>query len=367
MFRRRNGRTEILLIEDRYSRWTLPKGKREKGETIETTALREIREETGVLGRILRPLTSVQYRYFHPDSGYVDKEVQYYLVEAQSETLNPALSEINGAKWFSPEEAWRIMHEEGYDNNLPVITAAYQHLGLSPGGPDDTFHTFGGKAMTVSNLASMIDHTLLKPEATAEDIDRVCREALEHGFAAVCVNPWWVSRAAEQLKESSVKVCTPVGFPLGVTTTEAKVAETKRAIKDGASEIDMVMNIGAFKSGDHKGVEEDIRAVVRAAEGYTVKVILETGYLDEEEIRQACELAKAAGAHFVKTSTGFGPGGATVEAVRIMRGTVGREMGVKASGGIRTLTAAKKMVSAGANRIGTSSGVAIVEEMKSGE
>jgi deoxyribose-phosphate aldolase len=217
--------------------------------------------------------------------------------------------------------------------------------------------------MNTTELASIIDHTLLKPDATATDIDRLCREALDSGFAAVCVNPWWVSRAAQQLKEANVHVCTVVGFPLGVTTTEAKVAETRKAITDGASEIDMVMNIGAFKSGDHKGVEEDIRAVVRAADGRTVKVILETGFLDEREIRTACELAKAAGAHFVKTSTGFGPGGATVEAVRIMRETVGREMGVKASGGIRDLATAKKMVSAGANRIGTSSGVAIVEEM----
>ncbi|GAA5344544.1 deoxyribose-phosphate aldolase [Planifilum fimeticola] len=217
--------------------------------------------------------------------------------------------------------------------------------------------------MTVTNLASIIDHTLLKPEATASDIDRLCQEALESEFAAVCVNPWWVSRAAERLKESDVQVCTVVGFPLGATTTEVKAAETKRAVADGASEIDMVMNIGAFKSGDRQGVEEDIRAVVRAAGGRTVKVILETGLLDEGEIRLACELAKAAGAHFVKTSTGFGPGGATVEAVRIMREAVGPEMGVKASGGIRSLAAAKKMISAGANRIGTSSGVAILGEL----
>lgn len=221
--------------------------------------------------------------------------------------------------------------------------------------------------MMVSSLASIIDHTLLKPEATATDIDRLCREALEYKFAAVCVNPWWVSRAAERLKGSNVRVCTVVGFPLGVTTTEAKAAETKEAVGDGASEIDMVMNIGAFKSEDFQGVEEDVRAVVRAAAGRTVKVILETGLLDEGEIRRACELAKAAGAYFVKTSTGFGPGGATAEAVRIMRGTLGREMGVKASGGIRSLAAVKKMVAAGANRIGTSSGVAIMKELMAGE
>ena len=218
--------------------------------------------------------------------------------------------------------------------------------------------------MKASNLASMIDHTLLKPDGTAKDIDRLCQEGIAIRWRDLRQSLVGVP-GGKQLKESSVEVCTVVGFPLGATTTEAKVAETKQAIADGASEIDMVINIGAFKSRDDRGVEEDIRAVVRAAAGRTVKVILETGLLAEEEIQRACELAKAAGAHFVKTSTGFGPGGATVEAVRLMRGTVGPEMGVKASGGVRTLAAAKKMISAGANRIGTGSGVAIMEECQS--
>jgi deoxyribose-phosphate aldolase len=214
--------------------------------------------------------------------------------------------------------------------------------------------------MKASEIASIIDHTLLKPEATSDQIDQLCQEAAEHGFASVCVNPYWVARAAERLKGTGVKVCTVVGFPLGATTKEAKAFETKQAIQNGASEIDMVMNIGALKSGDLEAVREDIQAVVEAADGLLVKVILETGLLNDEEIRVASEKAKAAGAHFVKTSTGFGHGGATVEAVRIMREAVGREMGVKASGGIRDLETAQRMVEAGATRIGASSSVAIV-------
>jgi deoxyribose-phosphate aldolase len=206
----------------------------------------------------------------------------------------------------------------------------------------------------------MIDHTLLKPEATEEQIRVLCEEAKEHGFASVCVNPYWVKQAAEWLKGSNVKVCTVVGFPLGATTKEAKAFEAKNAIENGAEEIDMVLNIGALKSGDFQTVEEDIRAVVETAGGAVVKVILETGLLSDEEIVKACELSKVAGAHFVKTSTGFGKGGATVEAVRLMRETVGTEMGVKASGGIRNAEMALQMVEAGANRIGASASVAIV-------
>jgi deoxyribose-phosphate aldolase len=214
--------------------------------------------------------------------------------------------------------------------------------------------------MNTKQLAAMIDHTLLKPEATEEQIRVLCEEAKEHGFASVCVNPYWVKQAAEWLKGSNVKVCTVVGFPLGATTKEAKAFEAKNAIENGAEEIDMVLNIGALKSGDFQTVEEDIRAVVETAGGAVVKVILETGLLSDEEIVKACELSKVAGAHFVKTSTGFGKGGATVEAVRLMRETVGTEMGVKASGGIRNAEMALQMVEAGANRIGASASVAIV-------
>lgn len=214
--------------------------------------------------------------------------------------------------------------------------------------------------MDLKTIADMIDHTLLKPDATASQIEKLCQEAQEYGFASVCVNPVWVARAAEWLKGSGVKVCTVVGFPLGATTKETKAFETRNAIKNGADEIDMVMNIGAFKSGDHTLVREDIAAVVEAAGGKTVKVILETGLLDDEEIRTACQLAKAAGAHFVKTSTGFGYGGATEAAVRLMRETVGPDMGVKASGGVRDVETARRMIEAGANRIGASASVAIV-------
>ncbi|MBH8597377.1 deoxyribose-phosphate aldolase [Thermoactinomyces sp. CICC 10523] len=214
--------------------------------------------------------------------------------------------------------------------------------------------------MNAKELAAMIDHTLLKPEATLEQIRFLCEEAKQYHFASVCVNPFWVKEAAKLLAGTDVKVCTVVGFPLGATTTETKVFETKDAVKNGADEIDMVINIGALKSGDSETVKRDIEAVVKAAEGKLVKVILETGLLNDEEIAGASKLAKEAGAHFVKTSTGFGNGGATVEAVRLMRKTVGTDLGVKASGGIRDQETAKKMVEAGANRIGASASVAIV-------
>lgn len=214
--------------------------------------------------------------------------------------------------------------------------------------------------MNGNKLAAMIDHTLLKPEATLDQIDRLCAEAKEYGFASACINPFWVARAAEQLEGTGVKVCTVIGFPLGATTSDTKAHETKEAIKNGAGEIDMVMNIGALKSGDIDQVRNDIAAVVEAAEGVPVKVILETGLLNEDEIRIACNKAKAAGASWVKTSTGFGPGGATVEAVRLMADTVGPELGVKASGGIRDRRTAEQMIEAGATRLGASSSVAIV-------
>ena len=221
-------------------------------------------------------------------------------------------------------------------------------------------------AIKPRDMSKMIDHTLLSPVAKVEDIRDLCQEAYDYEFASVCVNPIFVPLAAKLLANTSVKVTTVVGFPLGAATTEAKAYEIRNAIKNGAQEIDMVMNIGAFKSGAYDLVEADIRAVVDATRtaGITsdiiVKVILETCYLNEEEIIQACHLAKNAGADFVKTSTGFGPAGATIEAVSLMRKTVGREIGVKAAGGIRNYQDALEMINAGANRIGTSSGVAIV-------
>lgn len=210
-------------------------------------------------------------------------------------------------------------------------------------------------------LNRYIDHTLLKQDATKEQILKLVEEAKYYEFASVCVNPTWVSLAAKELAESVVKVCTVIGFPLGANTPAVKAFETKDAIANGADEIDMVINVGALKSGDVDLVETDIRAVVEAANGTLVKVIIETCLLTDEEKIVACQLAQKAGADFVKTSTGFSTGGATVTDVALMRQTVGPDMGVKASGGARSLADAQAFVEAGATRIGTSSGVAIVE------
>ncbi|MBS7530099.1 deoxyribose-phosphate aldolase [Hazenella sp. IB182353] len=215
--------------------------------------------------------------------------------------------------------------------------------------------------MDSQKIVSMIDHTLLKPDVKEDQIHKLCEEAKTYRFASVCINPYWVPLAKKNLQNSDIMVCTVIGFPLGINTKEVKAFETKNAVENGADEIDMVMNIGAFKSGSDQDVKEDIQAVVAAAQGKTVKVILETGLLNESEIKRASQIAKEAGAHFVKTSTGFGYGGATVEAVRAMRETVGPSLGVKASGGVRDLTSAEQMVDAGANRLGASSGVAIAK------
>lgn len=214
------------------------------------------------------------------------------------------------------------------------------------------------------DIASLIDHTLLKPEATPEQIAQLCSEAREYRFASVCVNPVYVKLAWDLLKGSPVKVCSVVGFPLGATPSEVKAFEAQRAIRDGASEIDMVIHVGSLKAGADDLVEEDIATVVKAchAGGAICKVILETCFLTEEEKVRGCLLARRAGADFVKTSTGFGPGGATVEDVALMRRTVGPDMGVKAAGGIRTLEALQQMVAAGANRIGASASVKIMQE-----
>ena len=211
-------------------------------------------------------------------------------------------------------------------------------------------------------VAFLIDHTLLKPDATREAIVRLCREAREFHFGAVCVNPYWVRLCAAELAVSSVKLAVVVGFPLGANETAMKVMEASRAIEEGAREIDMVMNIGALLSGDADVVEGDIAEVVSASHQRhaIVKVILETGLLNDGQKEQACKIAQSAGADFVKTSTGFGPGRATVADVALMRAKAGPTMGVKASGGIRTWDDCRAMMAAGANRIGTSSGVAIL-------
>ena len=212
-------------------------------------------------------------------------------------------------------------------------------------------------------IASLIDHTVLKPEATRADLVKVCREARQYHFASVCVNPYWVPLVRAELSGSPVKICTVVGFPLGATSTESKVAETGIALRDGAQEIDMVINVGALRSGDNEAVKSDIRQVVKAAHEAKaiVKVILETALLDDNQKAVACTLAKLAGADFVKTSTGFGPSGATAHDVALMRSVVGPEMGIKAAGGIRTLADLQAMTAAGATRIGASASVKIVE------
>jgi deoxyribose-phosphate aldolase len=214
-----------------------------------------------------------------------------------------------------------------------------------------------------SAIASLIDHTILRADATRQDVVKVAREARKYAFASVCVNPYWVPLVASELAGSAVKVCTVVGFPLGATATESKVAETEQAIRVGAQEIDMVLNVGALRSADHEAVKLDIKAVVDAAHrsGAIVKVILETALLDDNQKAIACTLAKMAGADFVKTSTGFSTAGATAHDVALMRSIVGPDLGVKASGGIRTLEDVKKMAAAGANRIGASASVKIVQ------
>ena len=214
--------------------------------------------------------------------------------------------------------------------------------------------------MDKKTIASMIDHTLLKPEATQAQIEKLCAEAAEYHFASVCVNPVYIPLAARLLKGTGVKVCCVVGFPLGAIAPEQKAAEAASCAAMGAEELDMVIHVGAAKAGDWALVQRDIEGVVKAAAGHTVKVIIETCLLTDEEKVKACEAAKAAGAHFVKTSTGFSTGGATTHDIALMRKTVGPEMGVKASGGIRDYETAMAMIEAGANRIGASAGIAIV-------
>ncbi|PLT34652.1 deoxyribose-phosphate aldolase [Bacillus sp. V5-8f] len=214
----------------------------------------------------------------------------------------------------------------------------------------------------VHNVAGLIDHTLLKADATKQQIKTLCEEAREYKFASVCVNPTWVSYAADLLKGSGVKVCTVIGFPLGANTPETKAFETRNAIENGADEVDMVINIGAIKDKDDELVERDIRAVAEAAKGKALtKVIIETSLLTEEEKVRACKLSVKAGSDYVKTSTGFSTGGATAEDVVLMRKTVGPHIGVKASGGVRNTEDAQRVIEAGATRIGASAGVSIVK------
>jgi len=243
------------------------------------------------------------------------------------------------------------------------VKTCFDHVGnVINAGAERITSTLGGIPQDLS-VASMIDHTLLKPDATPDQIAQLCHEARKYGFASVCINPGHVKLCADLLRDTNVKVCTVIGFPLGATSPEAKVYETETALRDGATEIDMVINIGALKGGDHSWVARDIQGVVQTSHnaGAIVKVIIETSLLTDEEKVTACLLAKQAGADYVKTSTGFAGGGATVQDVALMRRVVGPEMGIKASGGVHTFEEAKSMIQAGATRIGASAGVKIVQ------
>jgi deoxyribose-phosphate aldolase len=249
-----------------------------------------------------------------------------------------------------------VLYECCPDRLRGVLDAGATRLGL---------HAAGGAP---GEVAQLIDHTLLRPDATRAEIETLCREAAEHRFATVCVNPIWVGLSAARLRGSGVGVCSVVGFPLGATTPDVKHYETRRAIFDGATEIDMVINVGALKSGDLRVVARDIEAVAAPCRecGVTSKVIIEAALLTDDEKVAACTLAKAAGADYVKTSTGFGPGGATAADVALMRRVVGADMGVKAAGGVRDYQSLKAMVAAGATRVGASAGVKILQESRGG-
>lgn len=214
----------------------------------------------------------------------------------------------------------------------------------------------------MSQIAKYIDHTILKPEASSEQVIQLCKEAVSYNFASVCVNPCWTSLVKEQLKGSGVKTCVVIGFPLGANSTDTKAFEARKAVIDGAEEVDMVINVGKLKDKDYNYVEKDIAEVCKAANGALVKVIIETCLLNYEEKVIACKLSVKAGAHYVKTSTGFSTAGATTDDIKLMRETVGSDIGVKASGGVRSFQAALDMINAGASRIGTSSGIKMVEE-----
>jgi deoxyribose-phosphate aldolase len=267
----------------------------------------------------------------------ITRNVLVLLQEAPTpEAAGPALSPHNFTEWLRP-----------------VVHAGADRIGATLGA-----------APVDGALGHMIDHTLLKPDATQDQIAQLCFEARKYSFASVCVNPSYVRLCAELLKGSPVVVCTVVGFPLGATPTEVKVYETQQAIRDGASEIDMVINVGAVKSRDYELAERDIASVAAAcrAGNALLKVIIEAALLTDEEKVVACQLAKVAGADYVKTSTGFGPGGATAADVALMRRVVGPTIGVKAAGGIRTLADAQEMIAAGASRLGASASVKIMQE-----
>jgi deoxyribose-phosphate aldolase len=282
---------------------------------------------------------------------HIDDQTLERLIEEVTREVLVLLEE--GPRPKGPSAATPLSADNFASRVQPVLSAGADRLG-----------TTLGVAPTDGTLAHTIDHTLLKPDATQDQIAQLCFEARKYGFASVCVNPAQVKLCAELLKDSGVPVCTVVGFPLGATSTEVKVFEAQQAIREGAIELDMVINVGALKSRDYELVERDIASLARAchAGNAILKVIIEAALLTDEEKVAACQLAKVAGADFVKTSTGFGPGGATAEDVALMRRVVGTSMGVKAAGGIRSHADAQKMIAAGASRIGASASVKILQE-----
>ena len=276
-----------------------------------------------------------------------------------SQITDVILSRLGGA---SAATDCHLLHDECFvkcpDRMRSLIAEGGVRFGLT-----------GAESEAAREVARYIDHTLLKPDATRDEILKICEEGVRFGFASVCINPIWVRDAACALRGSGVRVCTVIGFPLGANEPDTKAYEARRAIFDGASELDMVINVGALKSGDHDLVSRDIRGVVQVAHevGYICKVIIETALLTDDEKVSACLIAKEAGADFVKTSTGFSKGGATAADVALMRRAVGGQMGVKASGGVRDLKQAQEMIHAGATRIGASVGVKIIQEIVGGE
>ncbi len=347
VYRKTNaGKLEIQLIMDRYGKITLAKGKMESGETVRQTALREIKEETGLDGRIIADLAVVQYQY-QKGSQTVDKEVHYFLVEAVDGRLAPQFEEIQAAEWHEPMKAWQLQKAQGYANNDIVLIKALERLGQSR-----------------ELLAGMIDHTQLKADAGYPDIEKLCREAMQYHFYSVCVNSSWVEACRRLLEGSEVKISAVCGFPLGAAAAEVKAREAAYSIEKGASEIDMVMQVGRLISGQEAEAGEDMKRVIDAVKqtksDAVVKVILETGYLTEQQIRAACRIAEQSGADFVKTSTGFGPRGASEQDIVLMKDSVSDRVKIKAAGGIRDAETALRYIALGASRLGTSAGPAIM-------
>jgi len=359
VYRQNGDRTEILLIRDRFGRISFPKGKMEPGETTEQTALREILEETGITGTIEASLPGTEFDFRKESGETVHKEVSFFLVRATGGSLRAREGEIAGAAWHSPEDAWRIQLREGYEGNTEALRRALTLLGADP-APESRESRFP-LWRPGDPLAPFMEQALLKADARGADIDRLCEEAAARRFHAVCVGGGWVRRCRERLTGTGVKVCAVVGFPLGAAATRAKAFEAAAAVEDGAAEIDVVLSVGRLLEGDYEAVSRDLGAVVQAVQGGAlVKAVLETGFLTDRLKVEACRLAEAAGADFVRTSTGFGPAGDPEADVRLLRSAVSPGIGVKAAGGVGSPDLARRLLLAGANRIECDNGVTVV-------